>query len=151
MSVKDTIKGEVEMGLRLIAWQGLDVEVAPMAVVDEALKENGWSSVSAVAQDGRIFRQVWYGTATKTYVNVTCDGYSGACRIESAEESDVLEGLTFAELQHLSDLIDKKSVAFIRIYREKELSSASTEEELKALNERNEKWIAEAEVALRKR
>lgn len=48
-------------------------------------------------------------------------------------------------------MIDKKSVAFNRIYSEKELASAATEEERRALNERNEKMIREAEVALRKR
>ena len=50
----------------------------------------------------------------------------------------------------LAGLIDKKSVAFIRIYSEKELAAASGDERA-ALEERRQKMVDEAEVALRKR
>ena len=62
----------------------------------------------------------------------------------------MLEKLSFPELKILAGLIDKKSVAFIRIYSEKELASASGDERA-ALEERKQKMIDEAEVALRKR
>lgn len=153
MAANEAIKNELEMGLRLLQWQPVSLELAPMAVVEEAMRENGWDPVSGLSGDGKDteWKRVFYNSAVKTYGQVSCNGYTGACSVTSVDESDVLEHLTFPELQHLSDLIDKKSVEFIRIFREKELASASSEEELKAINERNEKWIAEAEVALRKR
>lgn len=151
MSAAGAIKEEVAMGLRLLAFQAAEVEVAPMALVDAAMAENQWNAVSGAARDGNAYVRFYYNTAMKQYARATCDGYTGACRIQAEEEADVLEGLNFEELKVLGNLIDKKSVAFIRIYSEKELASAKTEEELQALNARNDRMIQEAEEALRKR
>ena len=151
MTVAETIKGELQMGLRLIAYQGLALDIAPMALVEEALREDHWSAVSqSVVKDMEACR-FYYSTAVKTYIRVACNGYTGKCSVEAVDETDVLETLSFEELKALGNMIDKKSVAFIRIYSDKELESAKTEDELKALNARNERMIAEAEIALRKR
>ena len=151
MAVKDTIKDDLKMGITLLAYEAVRLDIAPMAVVDEAMKESGWDEISGPSGEGRELGKYFYNTALKTYARAVCDGYTGECSIQAAEETDVLENLSFAELKVLSGLIDKKSVAFIRIYSEKELAAASSEEELKALNARNDRMIAEAEVALRKR
>ena len=82
---------------------------------------------------------------------MVCNGYTGACEIKAADETDMLQSMTFPEIKHLGALIDKKSVAFITIYSQKEHEAAGSEEERKALAERKERMIAEAEVALRKR
>ncbi len=151
MNIIDSIKGELAMGLKLIAFKPLSVTIPPMAVLDDAMLADGWSAVSEVADDGNgSFHRYYYDTAQKNYVLATLNPVSGVCDVVVAEESDVLEKLSFPELKKLAGLIDKKSVAFIRIYSEKELAAASGDE-LAALNERNQKMIDEAEVALRKR
>jgi len=155
MTIPEKVKGELAMGLKLVAFKSVSVEfplALMMGCVDEAMQQNHWSIVSEVTKndDGTLSRY-YYDTAQKNYVTATLNPATGACAIEKAEESDVLEKLSFPELKVLAGLIDKKSVAFIRIYSEKELSSAATEEERNALNERNQKMIDEAEVALRKR
>ena len=151
MTIIDSIKDELAMGLKLIAYKPLSVTVPPMAVLDDAMLADGWSAVSEVADggDGTLHRY-YYDTAQKNYVLATINPVTGVCDIIVAEESDVLEKLSFPELKKLAGLIDKKSVAFIRIYSEKELAAASGEERA-ALEERNQKMIDEAEVALRKR
>ncbi len=152
MNIIDTIKGELATGLKLVAYKDLTVQIPPLAVLDDAMQQDGWSAVSEItkADDGALQRY-YYDTAQKNYVLATLNVETGACDIAKAEESDVLEKLSFPELKFLAGLIDKKSVAFIRIYAEKELAAASSEEERNALNERNQKMVDEAEVALRKR
>ena len=151
MNIIDTIKDELAMGLKLIAYKPLSVTVPPMAVLDDAMLADGWSAVSEVAGGGDgTFHRYYYDTAQKNYVLATINPATGVCDVVVAEESDVLERLSFPELKKLAGLIDKKSVAFIRIYSEKEIAAASGDE-LAALNERNQKMIDEAEVALRKR
>ncbi len=152
MAIVETIKGELATGLKLIAYKDLTVQIPPLAVLDDAMLQDGWSAVSEVtkADDGTLQRY-YYDTAQKNYVLAKLHVETGACGIVKAEESDVLEKLSFPELKVLAGLIDKKSVAFIRIYSEKELAAASSEEERNALNERNQKMVDEAEVALRKR
>lgn len=155
MTIPENIKGELSMGLRLVAFKSVTVDFPPSIViagVDEAMYQNGWVSVSEAVKtaDGAITRH-YYDTAQKNYVLLSMNPATGSCNIEKADELDVLEKLSFPELKVLAGLIDKKSVAFIRIYSEKELAAASSEEELAALNERNQKMIDEAEVALRKR
>ncbi len=151
MTIIETIKGELLMGLKLIAYKPLSVTIPPMAVLDDAMQADGWSAVSEVADGGDgTFHRYYYDTAQKNYVYASLNAATGTCDIVVAEESDVLEKLSFPELKKLAGLIDKKSVAFIRIYSEKELAAASGDE-LAALNERNQKMINEAEVALRKR
>lgn len=151
MTIIETIKGELDMGLKLIAYKSLTVQIPPMAVLDDAMQAAGMSAVSEVGNDGNgTFHRYYYDTAQKNYVLATLNIANGSCELSMAEESDVLEHLSFPELKILAGLIDKKSVAFIRIYSEKELASASGDE-LAALNERNQKMIDEAEVALRKR
>ena len=150
MTITEKIKGELAMGLKLVAYKPVTVQIPPMAVVDDAMQQNGWNSVSEVVKDGDALRRYYYDTAQKNYVLANFNTATGACDITAAEESDVLEKLSFPELKVLAGLIDKKSVAFIRIYSEKELAAASGEE-LAALEERKQKMIDEAEVALRKR
>ncbi len=152
MSIIETIKGELATGLKLIAYKNLTVQIPPLAVLDDAMQQDGWSAVSDVTKgaDGTLHRY-YYDTAQKNYVLAMLNVETGNCEIIKAEEADVLEKLSFPELKFLAGLIDKKSVAFIRIYSEKELAAASTEEERNALNERNQKMVDEAEVALRKR
>ena len=151
MTITEKIKGELAMGLRLVAYKPVTVQIPPMAVVDDAMQQNGWSAVSEVANsgDGTLSRY-YYDTAQKTYVLAAFNTGTGACDISAVEESDVLETLSFPELKVLAGLIDKKSVAFIRIYSEKELAAASGDERA-ALEERRQKMVDEAEVALRKR
>ena len=145
-----SIKAELAMGLRLIAYKDVTVQVPSMAEMDQAMQESGWSAVSEIAGgDDGASRRYYYDTAQKTYVLATVDA-SGSATIAKAEETDVLEQLSFPELKVLAGLIDKKSVAFIRIYSEKEHAAASGEE-LAALQERRQKMIDEAEDALRKR
>ncbi|MBQ9348861.1 MAG: hypothetical protein IJT94_16235 [Oscillibacter sp.] len=153
MQIRDKIREELAMGIPLLAFQSIKADLAPMSLVDEAMHSAGWDAVSEASGDGRTsdYSKFYYNTALKTYAHALCGGYTGACTVEAVEEGDVLEQLTFPELKKLSGLIDKKSVAFIRIYSEKELASASSQEELNALNARNDRIIAEAEVALRKR
>ena len=150
MTITEKIKGELAMGLRLVAYKPVTVQIPPMAVLDEAMQQNGWSVVSEVANDGGTLSRYYYDTAQKNYVLAAFNGATGACDISAVEESDVLEKLSFPELKVLAGLIDKKSVAFIRIYSEKELAAASGEERA-ALEERRQKMVDEAEVALRKR
>lgn len=153
MAIVDKIKGELKMGLKLVAYKSVNLTISPMAIVDEAMKEDHWNAVSELTAGASANEQsrFYYSSAVKTYVKVTFSGYTGACAIESVDESDVLESLNFEELKKLGNILDKKSVAFIRIYSERELESAKTEEELNALNERNARMIQEAEEALRKR
>ncbi len=151
MTQIETIKGELDMGLKLIAYKSLTVQIPPMAALDDAMAAIGVSAVSAATQEGEgKVHRYYYDTAQKNYVLATLDTATGSCEMTVAEESDVLEKLSFPELKTLAGLIDKKSVAFIRIYSEKELAAASGEERA-ALEERNQKMIDEAEVALRKR
>ncbi|MBQ9719182.1 MAG: hypothetical protein IJV64_00635 [Oscillospiraceae bacterium] len=150
MTITEKIKGELAMGLRLVAYKPVTVQIPPMAVVDDAMQQNGWNAVSEVASDGGALRRYYYDTAQKTYVLAAFNTTTGACDISAVEESDVLETLSFPELKVLAGLIDKKSVAFIRIYSEKELAAASGDERA-ALEERRQKMVDEAEVALRKR
>jgi len=154
MILPEKVKGELTMGLKLVAFKPVSVEFPPsvlIAGVDEAMHQSGWAGVSEATRtdDGAIHRY-YYDTAQKNYVLLSLNLASGACGIEKAEELDVLEKLSFPELKILAGLIDKKSVAFIRIYSEKELASASGDERA-ALEERKQKMIDEAEVALRKR
>lgn len=150
MTITEKIKGELAMGLRLVAYKPVTVQIPPMAVLDDAMQQNGWSAVSEVVADGSILSRHYYDTAQKNYVLAAFNTVTGACDINAVEEGDVLEKLSFPELQKLAGLIDKKSVAFIRIYAEKELAAASGDERA-ALEERRQKMVDEAEVALRKR
>ena len=150
MTITEKIKGELAMGLRLVAYKPVTVQIPPMAVLDDAMQQNGWSAVSEVVADGSILSRYYYDTAQKNYVLAAFNTVTGACDINAVEEGDVLEKLSFPELQKLAGLIDKKSVAFIRIYAEKELAAASGDERA-ALEERRQKMVDEAEVALRKR
>ena len=150
MTITEKIKGELAMGLRLVAYKPVTVQIPPMAVLDDAMQQNGWSAVSEVVADGSILSRHYYDTAQKNYILAAFNTVTGACDINAAEEGDVLEKLSFPELQKLAGLIDKKSVAFIRIYAEKELAAASGDERA-ALEERRQKMVDEAEVALRKR
>ena len=150
LKMDDKLKAELATGLKLIAYKDMTVQVPSMAEMDQAMQENGWNAVSEVAAvDGGASQRYYYDTAQKTYVLATVDA-SGNAVVSKAEEADVLEKLSFPELKALAGLIDKKSVAFIRIYSEKELAAASGDE-LAALQERKQKMIDEAEVALRKR
>jgi len=150
MTITEKIKGELAMGLRLVAYKPVTVQIPPMAVLDDAMQQNGWSAVSEVVADGSTLIRYYYDTAQKNYVLAAFNTVTGACDINAVEEGDVLEKLSFPELQKLAGLIDKKSVAFIRIYAEKELATASGDERA-ALEERRQKMVDEAEVALRKR
>ena len=150
MTITEKIKGELAMGLRLVAYKPVTVQIPPMAVLDDAMQQNGWSAVSEVVADGSVLSRYYYDTAQKNYVLAVFNTVTGACDINAAEEGDVLEKLSFPELKKLAGLIDKKSVAFIRIYSEKELAAASGDERA-ALEERRQKMVDEAEVALRKR
>ena len=150
MTITEKIKGELTMGLRLVAYKPVTVQIPPMAVLDDAMQQNGWSAVSEVVADGSTLSRYYYDTAQKNYVLAAFNTVTGVCDINASEESDVLEKLSFPELQKLAGLIDKKSVAFIRIYAEKELAAASGDERA-ALEERRQKMVDEAEVALRKR
>ena len=150
MTITEKIKGELAMGLRLVAYKPVTVQIPPMAVLDDAMQQNGWSAVSEVTADGSVLSRYYYDTAQKNYVLAVFNTVTGACDIIAAEEGDVLEKLSFPELKKLAGLIDKKSVAFIRIYSEKELAAASGDERA-ALEERRQKMVDEAEVALRKR
>ena len=150
MTVTEKIKGELAMGLRLVAYKPVTVQLPPMAVVDDAMQQNGWSAVSEIVSEGGTLSRYYYDTAQKNYVLAVFNVTTGACDINAVDEGDVLEKLSFPELKKLAGLIDKKSVAFIRIYSEKELAAASGEERA-ALEERRQKMVDEAEVALRKR
>ena len=150
MTITEKIKGELAMGLRLVAYKPVTVQIPPMAVLDDAMQQNGWSAVSEVVAEGSVLSRYYYDTAQKNYVLAVFNTLTGACDINAAEEGDVLEKLSFPELKKLAGLIDKKSVAFIRIYAEKELAAASGDERA-ALEERRQKMVDEAEVALRKR
>lgn len=150
MTITEKIKGELAMGLRLVAYKPVTVQIPPMAVLDDAMQQNGWSAVSEVASDGGTLSRYYYDTAQKNYVLAVFNSATGTCDITAVEEGDVLEKLSFPELKVLAGLIDKKSVAFIRIYSEKELAAASGDERA-ALEERRQKMVDEAEVALRKR
>ena len=153
MTAAEKIKGEVTMGLKLVAYKSVTIEIAPMRIVEEAMKDNDWHALSAISGNGidTPYRRFYYNTATKTYALLSCSGYSGECSISAADEHDVLDTLTFEEMKALGNMLDKKSVAFITTYSQKELASAKSEEELQALNARNQRMIDEAEVALRKR
>ena len=154
MTTAEKIKGELQMGLKLLAYKSVTLDLAPMSYVDDALRGDGWEPITGLTAggaDGTEFSRYYYSSAQKTYAHVVCNGYTGGCEIKSADEAEMLESMSFAEIKHLGNLIDKKSVNFIRIYSQKELESAGSEEELKALHERKERMIAEAEVALRKR
>ena len=154
MSNTESIRSELQLGLKMLAFKSVRLESANLASVEEVMKEEGWEAISGVTKggaDGSECNQYFYNSMQKNYAQVICNDNTGACEIRSADETEMLQSMTFQELQQLAKLIDKKSVAFIRIFSEKELASAQTEEELRALNERNEKMIAEAEVALRKR
>ena len=154
MSIAETIRGELQMGLKMLAFKSVKLELAPLGGVEEVMTAEGWEAISGITKggaEGLRLERYYYNSMQKDYAHVICNAYTGACEVRSADETEMLESMTFQELQHLGKLIDKKSVAFIRIYSEKELASAQTEEERRALNERNEKMIAEAEVALRKR
>ena len=145
----NNIKAELAMGLRLIAYKDVTVQAPSLAELDQAMQENGWSAISEITENGGASQRYYYDTAQKTYVLASVDA-SGSGAVSKVEEADVLEKLSFPELKLLAGLIDKKSVAFIRIYSEKELAAASGDE-LAALQERKQKMIDEAEVALRKR
>ncbi|MBQ9459857.1 MAG: hypothetical protein IJU66_08005 [Oscillospiraceae bacterium] len=151
MSMIDTLKEELLTGLNLIAYKSFSVQVPSIGMLNLAMAAIGWTGVSEVEKspDG-IIKRYFYGTAQKNYALATLNNETGDCELTSVEEGDVLEKLSFDELKVLAGLIDKKSVAFIRIYSEKELSSA-TDEERAAIQERNQRMIDEAEVALRKR
>ena len=154
MNIADSIKSELQMGLRLLAFKSLTLELAPMSYVDAALRGEGWEAITGISHsgpDGTELNRYYYSSMQKAYAHVCCNGYTGACEVKNADETEMLEGMTFEEIKHLGNLIDKKSVAFIRIYSEKELANAKTDEELQKLNARKEKMVAEAEVALRKR
>ena len=147
----DKLKDELSMGLKLIAFKDLTVQLAQFEDLDGAMQANGWSAISEISDDGNgTLCQYFYDTMQKNYALATFTAAAGSCSIAKADEGDVLEKLSFPELKVLAGLIDKKSVAFIRIYSEKELAAASGDE-LAALNERKQKMIDEAEVALRKR
>ena len=148
--MSENIKEEIKMGLRLLAFKSVSVEGASMDIVEEAMRESDWQAVSAVAENGDDKSRCYYSTAMKSYAQVTCSA-GGSCTIASAEEYDVLRALTFEEMKALGAMIDKKSVAFIGIYAQKERESVKTPEELEALNKRNASMIEEAEIALRKR
>ena len=150
MTITEKIKGELAMGLRLVAYKPVTVQIPPMAVLDDAMQQNGWSAVSEVVADGNVLSRYYYDTAQKNYVLAMFHTDTGVCDVNAVEEGDVLEKLSFPELKKLAGLIDKKSVAFIRIYSEKELAAASGDERA-ALEERRQKMVDEAEVALRKR
>ena len=150
----EAFKNELAMDLRMVAFKSTSIvfpHTALMGGVDEAMRQIGWSGVSEVTEEGSSLHRYYYDTAQKNYVSATFNPTTGDCGFEKADEIDVLEKLSFPELKALGNLIDKKSVAFIRIYSEKELASAATEEERNALTARNQKMIDEAEVALRKR
>ena len=66
MSIAETIKGEIETGLRLLAFKSVELEYAPMSLVDEALQANHWNPVSAVASEGFEYSRYYYSTAIKT-------------------------------------------------------------------------------------
>ena len=153
MTAAEKIKGEVTMGLKLVAYKSVKIEIAPMSVVEEAMKENDWHALNAISGNGieTPYLRYYYNTATKTYARLQCSGYTGECSIAAAEEHDVLDALSFPEMKVLGGLIDKKSVAFITTYSRKELEAAGSEEEKQKLNARNQRMIDEAEVALRKR
>ena len=148
--MSENIKEEIKTGLRLLAFKSVSLEGATMDVVEEAMRESDWQAVSAVTENGDDKSRYYYSTAMKSYAQVTCSG-SGSCTIAPTEEYDVLRALTFEEMKALGAMIDKKSVAFIGIYAQKERESVKTEEELEALNRRNASMIEEAEAALRKR
>ena len=153
MTAAEKIKGEVTMGLKLVAYKSVKIEIAPLGIVEEAMKENDWHALSAISGNGidAPYKRYYYNTATKTYALLTCSGYTGECSIEAADEHDVLDALSFPEMKVLGGLIDKKSVAFITTYSRKELEAAQDPDELAKLNARNQRMIDEAEVALRKR
>lgn len=151
MATTDNIKSEIELGLRLLAFKPLQLELAPMKYVDEAMTACGLEAITGVAHSGDELSRYYYSSAQKTYAHVLCNGYTGACAIQAADETEMLQSMTFPEIKHLGNLIDKKSVAFITIYSQKEHEAAGSEEERMALNARKERMIAEAEVALRKR
>lgn len=155
MSTVDKFHGELEMALKLVAFKKVNVDfpqITLMAAVDSAMQSCHLVGVSApeVCGDGTLHR-CYYDTAQKNYVSAFFNPSTLSCSFEKADEVEMLEKMSFAELKVLSGLIDKKSVAFIRIYTEKELAAAGSEEERAALIERNQKKIDEAEVALRKR
>ena len=154
MNIAETIKSELQMGLKLLAFKSLKLDLAPMTYVNDALREEGWEAITGITHsgpDGTELNRYYYNSMQKSYAHVVCNGYTGECEVKAADETEMLEGMTFEEIKHLGGLIDKKSVAFIRIYSEKELANAKTDEELQKLNARKEKMVAEAEVALRKR
>ena len=148
--MSENIKEEIKTGLRLLAFKSVSVEGASMDIVEEAMRESDWQAVSAVTENGDDKSRYYYSTAMKSYAQTTCSG-SGSCTIAPAEEYDVLTSLSFEEMKVLGGMIDKKSVAFIGIYAQKERESVKTPEELEALNRRKASMIEEAEAALRKR
>ena len=151
MSNAETIRDKLQLGLKMLAFKSVRLGSATMSDVEEVMKEEGWDTISGVTTDGAEHSQYFYNSMQKNYAQVVCNDSTGECEVRAADETEMLQSMSFPELQQLGKLIDKKSVAFIRIFSEKELASAKTEEELRALNERNEKMIAEAEIALRKR
>ena len=148
--MSENIKEEIKTGLRLLAFKSVSVEGASEDVVEEAMRESDWHAVSAVTENGDDKSRYYYSTAMKSYAQATCSD-SGSCTIAPAEEYDVLTSLSFEEMKVLGGMIDKKSVAFIGIYAQKERESVKTPEELEALNRRKASMIEEAEAALRKR
>ncbi len=153
-NIAENIKSEVQMGLKLLAFKSLSLELAPMSYVEDAMQGDGWEAITSITHsgpDGVELNRYYYSSMQKNYAHVICNGFTGSCEVKAADETEMLESMTFDEIRHLGNLIDKKSVAFIRIYSEKEMANAKTEEELRALNARKEKMVAEAEVALRKR
>lgn len=155
MSTVDKFHGELEMALKLVAFKKANVDFPPislMAAVDAAMKSCHLVGVTKPEEDSDgLLHRCYYDTAQKNYVSAFFNPRTLSCSFEKADEVDMLEKMSFDELKVLAGLIDKKSVAFIRIYAEKELAAAGSEEERAALIERNQKKIDEAEVALRKR
>ena len=151
MTTAEQIKSELQTGLKLLAFKSVALDLAPMSYIEDVMKGEGWEAISSLAANGTVFSRYYYSSMQKSYAHIVCDGYTGRAELKAADETEMLQSMSFEELKHLGRLIDKKSVAFIRIYAEKELASASSAEELQKLNARKERMVAEAEVALRKR
>ena len=153
MAAVEKIKDELATGLRLVAFKTVSMSISPTAIIDDTLAENQWDAISALVKNegGSEMTRFYYGSAQKTYMQLSYNCITGEISMEAVDEGRVLENLSFQELKTLGNLLDKKSVAFIRIYAERELQSPKSEEEQKALEERNARMIQEAEEALRKR
>ena len=101
MQTRDKIREELAMGITLLAYESIKLDLAPLSLVDEAMRSAGWDAVSEATGDGRTsdYSKFYYNTALKTYAHALCGGYTGSCTVEAAEEGDVLEQLTFPELK----------------------------------------------------